>query len=207
MGIIGKKKYFKRLIGKIKKIAGKNKLAVFLRNLNKKYYFYTVMIIVVVSGLFFSFYLINKKFYLNVGAEEKIYSVAVIVSADGSDPKTNHQPGDVIVVQEENYQWSDIDKKAYLILKMRLTGDQANKLVIPKEKEIEENTLSEEVRKQRQEGRDREENVAPAKEYISLREYRIKMNKFKKVTLEKLQKEQPYPDKIFNWSIVEARPY
>lgn len=146
--------------------------------------------------------------FFHQAAPKFVYDVAVIVrdqnSADKNDDKRNTlNYGDVLLAQKEGHKWSNTEKVNYLILKMELSEEEADKLTSPKEKRIKFKDLpAEEQEALKKEGREDE----PRTERLIAREYRIKMEKyfpdFKPLDL--LNK-QPYQDKIYTWSIVEKK--
>lgn len=65
--------------------------------------------------------------------EKKTYQVVIKISNIASDSKNEPVRGDVIMTAPEDKQWSTAEKEGFLIIKVRLTLDQAMLLTQPKE--------------------------------------------------------------------------
>ncbi|TSD00926.1 MAG: hypothetical protein Athens071425_532 [Parcubacteria group bacterium Athens0714_25] len=161
----------------------------------------------------------------NESSEENTKQVyqAIVAIRDqkSSDPvedaRSSLKAGDVILVKSgENNPWSDTEKASNLILKMELNEEQAQKLVesvteklgkdekksqlAEYEKSMKENggQLDGEEMKRYEEELDGQENV------VVLRKYRIDFDEID-FAPEDLGKGQPFPDKVFDWKIVEEK--
>jgi len=144
--------------------------------------------------------------------EYKIYEALIAVRSQfNSDPvedaKNSLKAGDVLLTLPEGHNWSQTERVSYLILKMKLTEDQAQTLVAPEErKAVEPKPVTEEEKKQAAE-RKKAEGDRDRMETIRARRYRVKLEELDKnfdpnILLEK----QPYLDKIYDWKIVEKKP-
>ena len=134
----------------------------------------------------------------NFSKERKVYEALVAVrdqkeSDPEEDRKNSMKKGYVIGVYNEGQKWSDTEKTSYLILKINLTEEERDILVRPVEREaeivvpMERGTGGKEMQK----------------EIISLREFRIDLEKIGFDDPDILLKEQPFRDKIFGWEIVK----
>lgn len=153
-------------------------------------------------------------FFLSKMPEKKVYEVAVMVrdqysSNPEEDMRSSLKVGDVLVVKGEGLEWSQIEKVSYLILRMKLNEEQAQKLTqadgkeVKKPEPIEEELANLSPEQQQDLKKEREE---PDFQTIRPRKYRINMNKFKDfdpITL--LSTGQPYMDKVYDWGIVEEK--
>lgn len=122
----------------------------------------------------------------------KIYEAAVLVRGQENDnPAHDRAPalmvGDVVSLAEAGYSWSKTEKISYLILRLRLSEEEKNKLLRPLAK-------------------DAPDANAIGKEILKLREYYIDLaGEFKGFSPDNLLSGQPYYDKIFDWGIVKKR--
>lgn len=142
--------------------------------------------------------------------EYKTYEALIAVrSQSNSDPvedaKNSLKAGDVLLTLPEGHKWSDLEKASYLILKMRLTAEQAQTLVSPEEKKaVEPKPKTDEEKKQVAE-RKKAEGNRHRMETVRARRYRIKIEELN-INADAIISAQPYPDKIFDWKIVEKKP-
>ncbi|MCD6149878.1 hypothetical protein J7J13_03790 [bacterium] len=127
--------------------------------------------------------------------QQQIYAVSVQVrDQHNSDPeedaRTCLKKGDVLVVLPEGHTWSKTELISSLILKIKMTEEQAAKLTQPIEKESGE----------------KRENGEPAeKETVKMRKYRIKIEDLD-FDMKKLSEGQPFGNKVFEWKdIVEEK--
>ena len=127
--------------------------------------------------------------------QQQIYAAAVqIRDQHNSDPeedaRTCLKKGDVLLVLPEDHTWSKTELISSLILKMKMTEEQAAKLTQPIKKES---------------GEKREDGEPEEKEVIKMRKYRIKIEELN-FDIEKLSEGQPFENKMFNWEdIVEEK--
>lgn len=167
------------------------------------------LMILVALGLIIGGVLIY--FFISKSDSKKIYEVAIMVRDQNSsnsdeDERSSMKIGDVLVVKPDGQEWSQIEKVSYLILKMKLTDNQAQKLIQPETREIKKpepsqeelSGLSDEQKKEFTESR-----KEPDYETIRPRAYRIKMDKFKDFkAIDLLNVGQPYLGKVYGWGIV-----
>ena len=158
------------------------------------------------------------KTYVFKSAPKQIYEVAIMVrSQKNSDPsedrKTSLKRGDVLVTQKDGHNWSKTESISYLILRMNLTEEQAQKLTQAKTREISEKELSDEERgrieeeKQRAKDEDREYHEEPRQETLIAREYYIDMTEFDEQGFKAVDliSGQPFQEEVFDWGIVERK--
>lgn len=113
------------------------------------------------------------------------------------DARSSFKAGDVVLVRESGREWTTIEKSSYLILKMKLTAEQAQKLTQPEtielsEKEaLEQGILSEEMKKELP----KEELEQMLKKEVRARMYRIDLDK-----IDSSDKEKEY-----EWKVVEEK--
>ncbi len=125
--------------------------------------------------------------------EKKVYEILVAVRNQYNpdpeeDKKTSMKKGYVLGVYDDGHKWSETEKKSYLILKIKLTKTEKEKLIQP---------ITEETSR-------KEDSSEKDEKIIALRKYKIDLNKIGFSNPKVLIKEQPFlPDKIFDWSIVE----
>ncbi len=173
-------------------------------------YWRLILLILVVGGLIFGiFWTVNKYFIKGKwgGGETKIYQVLVSVrdeknSNPDEDKKSSMKMGYVIGVYPENHEWSITEKVSYLILKMKLDEKEISKIVESVEKNIDKKTLTEEQQKMIKEQK-KEDGYQEQKEIVSVRKYKIDLEKIGFSDPNSLLSGQPFGDKTFDWGIVE----
>lgn len=109
-------------------------------------YWRLILFVLVIIGAIYGIYRGIVYFW---GGEEKVYQVLVTTYDDKlSDPeedkRSSMKKGYVVGVYAENHEWSESEKLSYLILKMKLTEEEAQKITEPVKKEIDIKTLPEE---------------------------------------------------------------
>ncbi|HEB62301.1 MAG TPA: hypothetical protein ENI82_04030 [Bacteroidetes bacterium] len=125
--------------------------------------------------------------------EKKVYEVLVAVRNQYNpdpeeDKRTSMKKGYVLGVYDDGHKWSETEKKSYLILKMKLTKTEKEKLT---------QSITEETSR-------KDDSAEKDEKIIALRKYKINLNKIGFSGPKILIKKQPFlPDKIFDWSIVE----
>ena len=173
----------------------------------------SVIILVAICGV----YLIKKKVYKT--APKKIYEVAVMArSQNSSDPqedaRTSLKSGDVLLAGEEGKRWSATESVSYIILKMNLTEDQAQKLISPEERGLSEDEIEKEMENFRggredipaEEAEAYENELEQRREIVTLRQYRINLEKyFPDFKPNDLLSGQPFQDKVYGWEIVDKK--
>ncbi|MDX9855990.1 MAG: hypothetical protein WC260_04255 [Candidatus Pacearchaeota archaeon] len=135
------------------------------------------------------------------GGEKARYEVLVSVRDEMSpdpeeDRRSSMKKGYVIGVYDEGQKWSDTERISFLILKMELTQEQKEKLTRPIEKESEREKSAEEKE------REGEEDMKEM-ETISIREYKIDLEKIGFEDPNSLLKGQPFEREVFGWEVVE----
>ena len=152
-------------------------------------------------------------------APKRVYEVAIMMrSQNNSDPeedaRTSLKKGDVLVTQKEGHSWSKTEKVSYLILKMNLSEEQAQKLTQAKTKEIKEKDLSQEeqarIAEEKKRAKDEEREYMPElrEETLIAREYFIDFKEDEALINLKandLINGQPLMDRVFDWGIVERK--
>jgi len=165
-------------------------------------------VVLVISLLVFGGYWLVSKIG---GGERQVYDALVQLKDEKNkdpeeDAKNSAKAGDVILVRETGKEWSNTEKISYLILKIELNEEQANKIVQAKSKKlskkeaIKEGIISKEAIKEM----DREELKMVLKKDVLFREYRIKIEELEFDPM-KVRNAQPFPDEVFDWGIVERK--
>ncbi|GEM_PF-1197497 len=150
-------------------------------------------------------------FWGSGGGEEKVYDVAVQLrdqtnSDLNEDARSSAKKGDVIVLRETGREWSTTENASYLIIKMKLNEKQASKLTQPKTKKLSKDEgkkkglIDDEILK----NIDDENLEQILREDVLFREYRIEIEKMD-FDVMKVREAQPFPDKEFDWGIVEKK--
>ena len=174
----------------------------------KKKILTAVLIVVVLYGGWFLAFKVFKS------APKQIYEVAVYAhNQSGSDSSSSMRMGDALVVMKEGHSWSHTESISYLILKMSLSEEQAQKLSMADEKEIPFKQWSDEEKQRAEEEEarakeeDREYFEEPKRETLRPRLYRIDFEDkvFEGFTRVQLMQGQPYKDMVFDWGIVEKK--
>src|SRR3989339_239697 len=186
-----------------------------IKNFTKKQ---TIIIASFLSGLVILGLLINLFFK---PAPKALYEVTVFAHDQGDNSaeslKSDMKIGDVLIMkkQEEGktLNWSTTERISFLILKMELTEEQAQKLTMADEREIPKKEWSEEEKKRaeeeetraKQEGR--EYRPKPKTETLRPRLYRIRLEDeiFSGVLGEQLMDGQPDTERVFDWGVVEKK--
>lgn len=125
----------------------------------------------------------------------QVYEVLVQIADQTSDDleedkSSSLKTGDVIAIFPENHSWSETEKISNLILKIKLTEKDGNKLLEPVTKEIDSN--------------DKEKR--PRTETIRARKYRIRIENLD-FDLQKFWDNpiQPYFNQIFDDSVIQEK--
>lgn len=131
------------------------------------------------------------------------------------DRRSSLKAGDVILVQKEGHSWSDSERISYLILKMSLTEEQAQRLTQPLDREVGEDELSDEEKqriedeKKRAQERGTEFRREPRRITLMARQYRIDLEEIgfpgTEDNANSLMGSQPFPDRVFDWGSVEKK--
>jgi hypothetical protein len=137
-----------------------------------------------------------------------VYSVAIMTRSQFNrdpveDTRSSLKYGDVLTVQPENHNWSDLEKISYLIIKMNLTKSQVADLTAPKYRKEKYENLSSTAREALN-ARIKEGGLSEVpQEIIQARQYRINMEKiFSDFDPLVLLHRQPFEDTTYDWSII-----
>lgn len=145
---------------------------------------------------------------------KQVYQVAVVAKDKaGASPDSSLYKGDVLLLKKgENNAWSKTEKLSYLIIKMELNQEEAQKIIQSKERDLsgeERKAELERFNKDREVSEEElksfEEELDARKKTVLYRQYQIDMDKFKNFNVNQLIDGQPYQDKIYDWSIVEKK--
>lgn len=175
-------------------------------------YWRLVIFILVVLGLIAGLVWGGLKLFGGKNKSEiKVYDAAIQLrdrtNADPvEDARSSAKKGDVILVRETGREWSDTEKVSYLIIKIKLNSEQAQKIVqtktknISKEEAKEKGKISDEMLKDMK----KEELKSLLEEDILFREYYVDIDKLG-LDLGKVQSEKKIPDEEFDWKIVKKK--
>jgi len=173
-------------------------------------YWRLIIFVLAVIGLLYGIgwtinkYLIKGKWG---GGETKTYQVLVSVydeknSNPQEDKKSSMKKGYVVGVYGENHEWSITEKTSYLILKMKLDEKETSKIVEAVEAKVDTKTMTEEQQKMIKEQK-KEKNYQEQKEIVSVRKYKIDLEKIGFSDPNSLLSGQPFGDKVFDFDIVK----
>ncbi|HRZ95809.1 MAG TPA: hypothetical protein P5262_04585 [Candidatus Moranbacteria bacterium] len=153
------------------------------------------VVAIIIGGIF------GWKKYKNYKAGKEdtrsVYEALVqVVDQQASNPeedkKASLKRGDVIAILPEGHTWTDTERTSYLIVKIKITPEEAEKLMEPVTKEVDPKaSLSD--------GKDIEpeiETVRPRKYYLDVDVPTVN---------ELMTKGQPYPEKVFGEGVIEER--
>ena len=149
--------------------------------------------------------------YLIYNYSKQTYEVAVMIRNQKNpdpieDARSSLKYGDVLVVKKEGHQWSDIEKISYLIIKMRLNRNQAQKITEAKYQKEKYENLDEEGRKELNDRLKSWGLKDVPLVIVKARQYRINMEKyFKDFDPVDLLHKSLYQDRVFDWSVVEKK--
>ena len=164
-----------------------------------------------IIGLIYGVFWVVNKYIIKGklgGGETKNYQVLVAaydnkLSDPEEDKRSSMKKGFVVGVYDENHQWSDSEKISYLILKMKLNEKEVSKITEPIEEDIDIKTLPEEQQKMINEQKKEERNPEDLKKTISVRKYKVDLEKIGFSDMSVLLKGQPFGDKVFDWGIMK----
>ena len=109
----------------------------------------------------------------------------------------------MVGVYPEDHQWSDSEKVSYLILKMNLNEKEVGKITESVKEEIDIKTLPEEQQKFIKEQKKEERNPEDMQRTVSIRKYKIDLEKIGFSDMSVLLNGQPFDGQVFGWEIVE----
>lgn len=155
----------------------------------KKIIIIAVILAAVLAGAIFAW----KKFKKPKEDTRSIYEALVQVvdqqaSTPEEDKRSSLKHGDVIAILPEGHPWTDTERLSYLIVKIKLTAEDAAKLMEPVTQEVKN--------KDNAEGGPEVETVRPRKYYLDIKVPTVN---------ELMTKGQPYPDKVFGEGVIEER--
>ena len=152
------------------------------------------------------FFLVKKIFWKP--APTKVYEALVAVTDQkAADPvedlRSSLKAGDVLVVLPEGHQWSDTEKTSYLLIKIKLTEDEAQKLTQPEQVERKE---AEPSLTKNSDGSSNSKDRGPQMETVRARAFRLKIETLG-FDVQKFWENpvQPYADKTFDWKLAEKK--
>ncbi|MFA5961214.1 MAG: hypothetical protein WC848_00855 [Parcubacteria group bacterium] len=162
---------------------------------------FLAMIVLLVGGYFgYKKYQKNKLLKGNV---ESVYEVLVQMADEKvndpvEDARSSLKRGDVIAYVPDGHQWSDTEKISYLIVKIKLKPEEAQKLMEAETK----NAPVDEARK-----KELPEGAGPEKETVRARKYQINLDKLdvEDLTINDLAKGQPTGDKVFGENVIRKK--
>jgi len=140
------------------------------------------------------------------GGEVKTYQALITVYDEKNkdpieDKKSSMKKGYVIGLYPEDHQWSKTEEISYLILKIKLNEKQAQKIVEPIEEKVDTKTLPQEdqeiIKKEK-----KEKNYQEQTNTVSIRKYKINLEKIGFSDPNILLTTQPFKDQVFDWGIV-----
>jgi hypothetical protein len=155
----------------------------------------TIVVVAVIIGGIFGW----KKYKNYKAGKEQSMSVweALVMPADqkASDPvedaRASLKAGDVIAIFPEGHPWSDTEKTSYLIVKIKTTQENAQKLLQPVTKEIKNNAKNPDRK-----------DMGPEMEAVRARKYKLDV---KIPPVNDIMKGQPYADKVFDEGIIREK--
>ena len=165
----------------------------------KRFFLFVGTIIVLLAILVF---LGVRLFNRDMGKEElpetpAVYEAITMItdetSGEAEGGKDNSlKKGDVIAVFPEGHPWSETEETSYLILKLRLKKEEADKLLESVTRELE--------------GGEEEREFGSRQEIIQARKYRLKIESLG-FDLQKFWENpvQPYFDQVFDSSLIEEK--
>jgi hypothetical protein len=137
------------------------------------------------------------------GNQSQVYEALVAVTDQKSgdpaeDARANLKAGDVISIRPEGREWSETERISYLIIKLKLKKEDADKLTQAQTKEVKE--------EKGVKGEEKGKEMGPRQETVRARAYRLKIEKLD-FDLQKFweNQRQPYPDKIFDKGLIEKK--
>ncbi len=128
----------------------------------------------------------------NLGVYEAMVQVRDQKSDNpAEDARASLKAGDVIVIFPEGHPWSETERISSLILKLKITPEEAAELTAPQTKEVKNGNTG---------GR----GETGERETIRARAYRLKIEKLK-FDPEKISEGQPFQDKVFDENLIQKK--
>lgn len=130
-------------------------------------------------------------------------------SADDSieDAKNSFKTGDVLAIFPEGHPWSETERISYLILKLKLKQEDADKLVLPETKPASKKEKPADASGEASSDAEAlADKMASEAEIIRARKYRLKIEKLD-FDLKKIQTGggQPFWDRVFGEEMVDEK--
>jgi len=175
-----------------------------MKNMNIQKYLQPIILIIIILVIAYGIYWGIKKW--TDGGEVKTYQALITVYDEKNkdpieDKKSSMKKGYVIGLYPEDHQWSKTEEISYLILKIKLNEKQAQKIIEPIEEKIDIKTLSQEeqeiIKKEK-----KEKTYQEQKNTVSIRKYKIDLEKIDFSDSNILLTSQPFKDQIFDWKAV-----
>lgn len=185
-----------------------------IKIVDKKRFFVFVFVTLALVGLliFLGIKFFPSEFLKNLGigkqseeARQETHLYEALVQPFGKKPEnplvqdnSALNQGEVVVIFPEGHLWSETEKTGYLILKLKITEEEAQQLVEAETREIEP-----------EEARTEEEGInprPPEREILRARKYRLKLEELN-FDLQKFWENptQPYENQIFDSSLIEEK--
>lgn len=147
-------------------------------------------VVIIIAGIF-----LYKKYHIPKEDTRSVYEALVQVndqkaSSPDEDKRSSLKKGDVIAVFPEGHPWTDTEKTSYLIVKIKMTPEDADKLTEPVTKEAANKSSG-------------DNNAGPQQETIQARKYHLNVNV--PTVNDIMIKGQPYKDKIFDSGIIKNK--
>jgi hypothetical protein len=122
------------------------------------------------------------------------------------DKKASLKKGDVLVIFPEGHAWSDAEREGYLLLKLKLTDKEAQKLVQPEMREKNANKpYSVSADPASKNNKSSKKYIPPQhSEIIRARAYRVKIEKLK-YNPTQFRTNQPYLNVILGKGMIERK--
>lgn len=168
----------------------------------KRFAFFIAIAVLIIAVTIWG--IIKFKNRNNPENQPQVYEALVnIVDQKAADPiedaRGSLKRGDVISVFPEGHPWSETEKISYLIVKLKITPDDAEKLTRAKTREVKRKTPE----------ANSESDVANMKdmkeeEIILARQYQIKLPDFDTQKFWSTH-EQPFKDKVFDDGIIKKK--
>lgn len=172
------------------------------QNISKKFFIALPAVILLAAGIWFAASQYKKRDDRGKTKTQVYEALIQVTDQNSADPaedaRSSLKKGDVIAVFPEGHPWTETERISYLILKIRLEPEQAEQLTQAEKKDVTQNESGAAG------GAESSRGMLPRKEIITARQYRIKVEKLK-YDPQKLYEGQPYPEKIFDYGIIEKK--
>jgi len=169
----------------------------------KKKIIIAVAVVAVIIGGIFGW----KKYQSYKTEKEKTMSVfeALVMVTDQTasnpeeDARSSLKRGDVIAIFPEGHPWSDTEKTSYLIVKIKTTQENAQKLLMPVTKEVKTPSAPTNAGA----SLPSKEGEGISMETVRVRKYHLSVSV--PTVNDLMTKGQPYKDKVFGEGVIEER--